>query len=349
MADGTVEVGGGAEIPTEDEIRQLEAGLQDDTAAGAAGADTLTGAEATDDDEGEGDRSTRVDSELDEAPDDAARAAIRERRRQERLRKKQLRNDKLEGLERLVQTQAVQLQRQAEVLLRLQNTDASSRLAQLDGAINEAAEVYERYKGILADATTKADGVTAAEATERMHQARDRHTQLTNVKNQIVQSATNTPQPVDPRVASEARRFAARHTWYKGVQSQDPDSQVLTLIDNSVARDKFDPTTPEYWAELEARAKRYLPHRFNTAEPAGGSENGYTGAAGEPRPATGKPRSPVGGSATGARTSTNGGGFVLSAERVAAMKEAGIWDDVDRRNKMIQRYKDQDRAQRSSN
>jgi hypothetical protein len=37
------------------------------------------------------------------------------------------------------------------------------------------------------------------------------------------------------------------------------------------------------------------------------------------------------------------GGFKLSAERVKAMKEAGIWDDPERRQKMITKYRELDK------
>ncbi len=352
MADGMVDVGG-SDGATDQDLAELqkalgatEGGQEGQEGQGAQGGQDDGGQSGqTDDFDEDDERSTKVDAELDAAGTDAEREQIRARRRAERQRKKQQRNEKLDSLERLVQTQAAQLQQQAEVLARIQNTNMSSQLAQLDGAIDEAANAYEQFKGILADATTKADGTTAAQATERMNQARERHQQLTAAKERIVAS-TRTAQPVDPRVANEARRFAAAHPWYKGPQSQDPDSQIITLLDNAVSRERFDPTTPEYWAELESRARRYLPHRFNKPAQedasAGGSETGYTGGSGEPRPKT--PRSPVGGAGNGSARNQQGG-FRLSAERVAAMKEAGIWDDPARRAKMIERYKQQDRQQ----
>lgn len=352
MADGTVELGGSdANTATQEEVRELETALRPEgSAAPADGAVTVDEQgnviENADDDGDE--RTTRVDTELNEARDDAEREAIRARRRAERQRKKQFRTERVDTLERLVAAQSAQIEQQTAILAQLQNTDAGAKLAQLDSAITEAAEVYDRYKGILADATAKADGTTAAEATERMMAARERHTHLTGVKQQIVQH-TRAPQPVDTRVATAAQQFAAKHPWYKGVQSQDPDSQVLTVLDNGVARDKFDPTTAEYWAELESRARRYLPHRFVGKAPAGGREAGP--AAGEDEtgydsgdaPAGGaRPRSPVGGAGGAGNRSVNAGnsgGFRLSAERVSAMKEAGIWSDPVRRKKMIAEYK----------
>ena len=45
--------------------------------------------------------------------------------------------------------------------------------------------------------------------------------------------------------------------------------------------------------------------------------------------------------------STGGNQFVLSPDRVRAIKEAGRWDNITERNKMIRKYAEYDRMNRS--
>ena len=47
---------------------------------------------------------------------------------------------------------------------------------------------------------------------------------------------------------------------------------------------------------------------------------------------------------TAATTSSKPGTITLSRDRVQAIKDAGAWDDVDKRNKMIRAYASYDRA-----
>jgi hypothetical protein len=288
------------------------------------------------DDHEDDDRSTKGDQELDDAQDDAAREAIKERRRNERQRRKQNRVEKVETLERSVESLAAQNRKMAEELMRLTQSDSSAKLGQLDAAISEADSVFNHYKTLHAEAVTKSDGATAAQAMDLMLKARDRHTQLTGVKESFVQSSRQ-PAPIDPRVRKSASDFAAKNAWYKGPQAADPDSQVMTMLDNSIAREGFDPTSQEYWSELESRAKKYLPHRFSATN-SGDQDDGYN------RSQERKPRTPVAGaSQRGSQSSDSEGGFKLSTERVKAMKEAGIWDDPARRQKMIASYRKIDR------
>jgi len=314
---------------SDEEARQLEHELQGD--------DKVKQPENSDDDNHDDDneeRSTRVDTELEDAENDAEREAIKERRRQERQRRKQNRIEKVETLERTVESLAAQNRKMSEDLMRLTQSDSSAKLNQLDAAISEADSVFNHYKAIMADATAKADGTTAAQAMDLMLKARDRHTQLLGVKQSFVQTSRQ-PAPVNPIVRRAATEFAGKHKWYQGPGSADADSQVMTMLDNAVSKDGFDPASETYWSELESRAKKYLPHRFNTSADKGGDYNGTTER---------RPRSPVAGAGQReSRSSDSEGGFKLSTERVKAMKEAGIWDDPVRRQKMIAQYRKVDR------
>ena len=332
------------------EVRELDNALQDDAGNGDKGTQRNDAHDDDDDDHtgdaAGGERIAKGDTELEEARTPEEREEIRARRRVERRNRKDNQRERMAALQRQQDNLIAQNRQMAEQLARLQNNDNAARLSQLDAAIQEAADAQNRALAVHADATAKADGVSAAKALDFLLKARDRHTQLTGVKDQLV-SASRTPAApnIDPTVRNNALAFAKTNSWYKGPQANDQDSQIMTTLDTAVAKAGFDPATPEYWAELDARARRYLPHRYNTRAEAGGNsptddDSGYN-ADTTPRS---KPRSPVGGAGnTGNRSTESEGGFKLSAERVKAMKEAGIWDDPARRQKMISTYRDLDK------
>ena len=97
-------------------------------------------------------------------------------------------------------------------------------------------------------------------------------------------------------------------------------------IDEALTSEGWDPTSQDYWEELDNRLQRYLPHRYNQSEDETPSRRS-------------RPRNIVTGS--GRESSPAAGGrntFTLSPEQVRAMKEAGFWDDPQKRAKMIKRY-----------
>lgn len=320
---------------TDDEVKLLNHALDDgDDRGGQSASD-----DNDDDHEESGDRSTRTDSELDEARTDSERDAIRARRKDERIRRKQAQRDRHDALLRRQENLEAQNRQMAEQLARLQSNDSAARMAQLDAEIADAAQTIENAKQALANATATSDGTLAAQATDLMLRASNRHTQLSGLKTQVVQTSRQ-PSPINPLVRKNAVSFAERNPWYGGPKSNDMDSVVMTQLDNAITREGFDPTSPSYWEELEARAKKYLPHRFDGAQDPQLGHN-------EPNEGRRTPRSPVGGAGQrGGASSGSDTGFKLSAGRVAAMKEAGIWDDEPRRKKMIAEYKRRDAEER---
>lgn len=284
----------------------------------------------------------RRDPELEQAATDEEREAIRERRRHERKDRRTRAKERQATLERTVQALTTQNQQLAEQMYAIQNANTGAQLAQVDAAIAQANQAAEHFKSIVADATTKGDGRTAAEATEAMIAARNRASQLAGLKQNAAQQA-NRPKPLNPIMVSQAKNFLTENSWYGGPQSQDPDSRVLNALDNSLAAEGWDPTTNEYWQELKVRGAKYLPHRFGAAAVPGGQNSAYNGANG-PRAA----KTPVAGSGGDSANVQKTGGvtYGLSAERVKAIKDAGAWDDPKRRDSMIKRYQEYDKSTR---
>lgn len=263
-----------------------------------------------------------------ESEDDDERKAIRERRREERKNRKIAQREREESLRRELAARDAQL---SELRTRLDSIDrrnTGSELAQVQNAKKEAAGAYNYFKDQIRIASEANNGAAVADATEKMIQTRDRFNHLDQIEKAITQRQA-APQPLDPRLVNHAQEWMKKNSWYDP-QGRDTDSDIVMRLDSRLSAEGWDPTTQEYWKELSSRVEKYLPHRANRGK------MGNT-----------KPRSVVTGSGRDAAGSESGakGTYRLSADRVQAMKDAGIWDDPKARADMIKRYRDQDKKQ----
>ena len=275
-------------------------------------------------------------SDDDEGGSDSERDAIRERRRQEKLDRKQRRDeamkrDKLEldflrkrndDLERRVTAQEQ----------RTHNLDLSA----FDGAIAKAAQEAEMADRVIAKAVAAGNGEDVTQAMRYRDQAIARIQQLNFQKQQVAQQKPQ-PQQIDDLTLRYAQDFIKENPWYDA-QGRDEDSAIVIAIDQSLAKDGFNPQSEEYWDELRRRAARRLPERFADSKKRG-----------EERAET--RREPRGGPAVGsgrehAPTSTRKE-IYISPERKQALVEAGVWDDPVLRSKYVKRYAEYDRQNRS--
>jgi hypothetical protein len=122
--------------------------------------------------------------------------------------------------------------------------------------------------------------------------------------------------------------------WYDP-NGRDPDSKIALTLDQALTEEGWDPKTSEYWDELDNRLQRYLPHRYNSNN----NDESYSRR---------RPKNVV--TSSGRESSSSGGGrntFTLSPEQVRAMKDAGMWDDTEKRAKMIRRYAQDAKSQRN--
>lgn len=270
--------------------------------------------ESSDDD---GDDEQHNDEDSDE------RQAIRERRRQERQDRKARTKEREEALRRELSASNVQLNEMRQRLDAIDRRNAGSELAQLANAKEEAVRVHRHFKDQIRIGAESNNGSLIADATEKMMLASKRITDLETIERNYNQNRQR-PQPLDQRIMKNAKNWADSHAWYDP-RGQDADSRVVLTIDQTLAEEGLNPTTSEYWQELEKRVKKYLPHR---------ALRGTIGT---------KQKSVVAGS--GRETSTKAGSsvFRLSAERVKALKDAGKWDDPSERAKMVKQYRDYDK------
>lgn len=298
-----------------------------------------------DEDDLDDEPSGRVDEELDAAQNDEERDALLEKRREERRNRRHRARERREQIEReltMLKRQNAELQ---QGLAAVRNTQHGAQLSQLDAAIQESADLMRRFNEIEADALSKGDGKTAVEARERATIARERARSLQAYKERAAKVVDRPSKTISPETQRHGIQFLEKHKgWFKGPESNDPESRIVGMIDNQLAAEGWNSDDPGYWAELESRSARYLPHRFgNGKNPLPNNPDSGYNSGGQ----TTQRGSPVAGSTRSSVSTGTQGGYKLSPERVQAMKDAGMWDDPVARDRMIKRYRESDAAART--
>lgn len=310
------------------------AGLDESSTSGD-GAGTQVEEDAsgrTDEGDDEEDAGDEAASQGDDHP---SKTEINRRNRQLR---KEARREREESYRRELAARDATINDLVGRLSAIEQRNTSNDMAQLDNEIRRTADAYNYFKDQIAVASAANDGAGLAEATEKMVTARSRYEALQRHKASRSQQVA-APRPLDPNVAANAQAWMQRNPWYKH-NSGEMDSTIVASIDAQLEREGWNPASQDYFNELDARAKKYLPHRYNSGynqgQPNGGS----------------KPKSVVPGSSESQGSKGNGKrsqGYTVSAERVNALKEAGMWDDPKKRAEAIKRYREYDKQHGNQN
>lgn len=265
---------------------------------------------------------------------DGERAEIRERRRREKQERKERR-------EKAVARDKIELD-----FLRKRNDDLERRLTaqeqrsyqsdlnSYDAQIAQASNEIQMAERVIAKAIEAGNGEDVAQAMRYRDQAMAKVQQLNYAKQQTAQQPPARNNELDDITMSYAREFMEENPWYDA-QGRNEDSAIVIAIDQSLAKDGYNPQTPEYWDELRRRAARRLPDRF-----------------GEPEREERQPRrAPRGGPAVGsgrehAPPSTRRE-IYISPERKQALIDAGVWDDPVLRSRYVKRYAEYDRQNKA--
>lgn len=273
------------------------------------------------------------DDDADHPDDDAElRAAKRGRRR---AKKDLIRKTNQEKDARLTQ-----LQRENEEFKRrlsqLERNTKSEHLVRIDKGIEDAQTRLEYAKMKLAEATQNGDGEAMVEAQTMWQAAQEEARNLTTLRQQADQELRRPPEDntdlPDPQVQKLAAQWMRRNKWYNPAAT-DPDSRIAKKIDEVMSTQGWNPTDPDYWDELDSRLQRELPHRYND------SNDTETRDVRRPRNVVGS----AGREASAAYGGSNRTQFVLSPERVKAMKEVGAWDNPERKARMVKQFIEFDR------
>lgn len=249
--------------------------------------------------------------------------AKRERNRKRRHENKERKKEYVDSLRRELAARDELLQQALDRLGAIENRSNQTDIAALDNEIKKTADAYNYFKNQINLAVQQQNGAVVADATEKMIKAQRKYEQLAGVK-QAVSQQRQSPAPLDPRVKSNAEAWLSRNSWYDPM-ARDQDSRIVKQLDNDLAAEGWNPTTEQYFKELDARIKKYLPHKVSS------------------RYDSGKSRSPVAGSGRETSNSNATSSYRLSAERVQAMKDAGIYDDPKARAEAIKRYQAYDK------
>jgi hypothetical protein len=259
--------------------------------------------------------------------------SMREAKRLKRLRRKEYHKQvstekdvKLSHLER-------QNQELLERLSVLEKKSHGSDIARVSKAMEDQQTRISFAKQKMAEAIAAGNGELHASAQEMWFEARRQHEALEALRKRASQpNKQATIKAPDPVVSRYANAWMAENPWYDP-NGKDPDSRRALNEDQILADDGFDARTAEYWEELDRRLQKVVPHR-------------YTDDVDEKPRA--RPRNVV--TSSGRESASSSGGrnsFTLSSDQVRAMKDAGMWDDAEKRARMIKRYAIEARQTRS--
>lgn len=278
------------------------------------------------------------DEDADHPDDDQA---LRDAKRSRRRAKKDLIRKTNEEKDLRLQ----QLQRENEEFKR-RLTDVESRTRQtdvmrIDKNIEDTQVRMEYAKMKMSEAVSSNDGQAMVEAQDLLDEAKQNLNQLSGLKHQVEQqnqrpNLTDHKLP-EPETQRNAAQWINKNSWYK-IDGSDRDSKVTVKASEMLVEEGWDPKDLDFWDELDSRLHKSLPHRYNEA-----SDNNSV---------VRKPRNVVGSSgreASAAYGGTNRTQFVLTPERVNAMKEAGAWDNPQRKQKMIENFMKYDRQNKTRN
>jgi hypothetical protein len=271
------------------------------------------------------------DQDEDDGETEDERERIREARREERKLKKELAKQREYTAKNKISALEKRNEELARRLAHLENGAASLKIAQIDKAVEDEATRVEYAKMKMLQAAQSGDAAGQVEYLEQLTDAKQRLQQIQNYKKQQLEAVKspkqNVPNPISEEVQRKAQKWLKKNSWFDP-QAQDTDSRIAKVIDQELASDGWDPSDSEYWEELDNRLSARLPHRY-TAK--GGKE-------------TKRSTGPTASSRVANTASAKPGTITLSRERVQAIKDAGAWDDVEKRNKMIRAYQSYDRA-----
>jgi hypothetical protein len=284
------------------------------------------------DDSTGGDAGLRNDAgDEDDHPNDSE--AVRSAKRARRRAKKDLIRKTNE--EKDVRLQ--QLQRENEEFKRrlsyVEKETKHGQIARLDKNIEDQRVRLEYAKMKLSEAVQAGDGEAMVEAQTLWNEAQATLGEFTKVRSAVEREAQPKQdfQVVDPSVQRNAAEWMRRNSWYRP-DTSDQDSKIAKKVDELLVTEGWNPSDPDYWDELDSRLHKALPHRYNEST---GSDS-----------AVRKPRNVVGSSGREASAAYGGNNrtqFVLSPERVKAMKEVGAWDNPVRKKAMIDNFVKYDR------
>jgi hypothetical protein len=292
-------------------------------------------AEAAAEDEDEGDeRLADADSSEDEESPKGKRALTPEEKRAQRQNRKFRRKAAIEHKERELAFLRAENEEFKRRLVSVEQQTSKFNVNAVDQKLSEALNEAQLAERIMAKAIEQGQGEDVTKALQIRDQALERARFLRAEKEQAEKPRQAEKPGKNPRVAAYAKEWIEANNWYDP-SGKDEDSAIVKVIDQRLASEGFDPSTEDYWIELDNRVARRLPHRY-------GEDAGMETEKPAPKAAATRKGPPVGGKREYAAPSTRKEVYI-SPERKQALIDAGVWDNSDLRQRYIKRYAEYDR------
>ncbi len=223
----------------------------------------------------------------------------------------------------------------SERLSGIEANTISNQVVQLDQRLRELDQTEQYARQKHRQAISDSDGAVADEALTVIHKIQAERAQAAMYRDQLVNQANqframqehlaNNPSPAElphqqPQFSdlatAHAQAWAKQNPWFVP-GGQDPDSRIAMNIETKLYAEGSSPEDPDHWEKLNSELKRHLPHRFNS---------------------TGR-RGPMVGGASDYMGTSGRGTVTLPKAFVDGLKDAGIWDNTELRNKAIKNYR----------
>lgn len=196
-------------------------------------------------------------------------------------------------------------------------TSVKSEMQQLEQDYSAATIAYE-------EAVNAGDGKESVKALNARERITRRYEYLNaQQREQATQTKAATPE-VNPRVKRLAQEWAVDvdfDDW------SDREKKIALEIDKELTSEKYDPTDPSYFDELNDRLQEVMPHKFN--KDLHSQKNGVKSGS--------RPR--ISGAGKEAPSKDEDIIRRLPKNLIENAKATGAWDDPKRRAKVIANYK----------
>lgn len=312
-------------------------------------------ASAKDDGDEEGDERVGRDEE-EEGGEDEGRSERRVQRRKERKYKREQEKSNRVELRFLRQRNEELERRQSAIDARFDQVDINqveARVGTLDDQIAQAEQIH-------AEAITKQNGAAATEALQIRDNLRDQKAQLLGIRNQKVHQSRQRQQgngnpELDPAIVQNARNWVEDNDDWFDPKLRDEDSRIARAIeDNLFGEGRLDARTPAYWEEYNRRlAKRGVGPFAKKGKQEDRERDRDDEEEDEDEDRDEKPPQQERRRPKGPRITTGGrerplkrGEVHISADRRAAMEEAGVWEKPELRRRYLRQYAQYDAEHR---
>jgi len=285
-----------------------------------------------DENQDDDDDDDRLESEQRDEQDDGGDGSEDNVRQQRRKRQKQRQKDNMRKTREENIILLRELAEAKERLAALESRNVQTDAQTADYRYNQALSSVQHAEMQLKEAFETGDGDKAIRAQRLREQSISAAHEAEQLKRRLTDPTLREAGPsLDARTERLAKEWMQDNSWFNPA-GKDEDSVIARAVDEAWAEEArqkgINPSSEEYWDELDVRVKRRLD---------GASDRNRKKA---PPPVTGRGEySP--------RAGTNREQFYLSPERIKALKDANLYDDPETRKRYARTYAQYDRQNKA--